>query len=185
MAKTGPLLAPNPPSVTRFSRRCILKPLQVQVQVPVKAINYWKYKTIDAADFPQKSYIFFFLFSFWNWQLTKSTTCGKSFITLGPNQTINNGFLCQSCTEVTGTINYYGNFKMTFVEIQRSSRTFNANWVNWMEVSQRNVNNEVINRSPVVCEPAILLMYNHSVSLWQRDRDTCPDKHWQPVEHCT
>lgn len=107
-SKTGPLLAPNPPSVTKFSRRCIYKPLQVQVQG--KAINSTGKEnnctcTIDAADFPQKSYIFFF-FSFRNWQLTKSTTYGKSFITLGPNQTINNGLLCQNCTRVRGTINY-------------------------------------------------------------------------------
>lgn len=64
--------------------------------------------TIDAADFPQKSYIFF---SFWNWQLTKSTTCGKSFITLGLDQAINNGLLCQNCTGIRGTINYCKNKK--------------------------------------------------------------------------
>lgn len=85
--------------------------------------------TIDAADFPQKSYILFF--SFWNWQLTKSTTCGKSFITLGLNQTINNGLLFQNCTGVRGTINYYTNKKITFGEIQCSYRTFGANWLNW------------------------------------------------------
>lgn len=87
-----------------------------------------KENTIDSADFPQKSYIFF---SFLNWQLTKSTTCGKSFITLGPNQTINNGLLCQSGTGVTGTINYYSHFNMTFGEMWCSSRTFCANWLNW------------------------------------------------------
>lgn len=68
--------------------------------------------SIHAADFPQKSYIFFF--SFWNWQLTKSTTCGKSFITLGPNQTINNGLLCQNGEGVRGTINYHKKTKFDF-----------------------------------------------------------------------
>lgn len=38
--RDSPLLAPNLPSVTKFLRRCIYKPLQVQVEA--KAINYWK-----------------------------------------------------------------------------------------------------------------------------------------------
>lgn len=114
-SRTGPFLAPNLPSVTMSWRRCIYKPPRVQVKAKQSITgkeNNCKC-TIDAADFPQKSYIFFF-FSFWNWQLTKSTTCGKSFITLGPNQTINNGLLCQSCSGVSGTIYYYKNKKLGF-----------------------------------------------------------------------
>lgn len=110
-SKSGPVLAPQSYVIYQILKKS------------ASTIHSGKRKQLQMHSrcrwFPSRNLIS----SFSNWQLTTLTTCGKSFITLGRNQTINSGLFCPKCAEVRGT-------GMTFQAIQRSSRTLRANWLN-------------------------------------------------------
>lgn len=102
LSLTPPAL--NLPSVNRFSEGFIFKPsLTNQAHAGDSEEN--KLKTCYRCRSPKET-LYLRLLSCLKQQLTKSTTCGKSFISLEQNQSLINDLLGPNCSWARGTISY-------------------------------------------------------------------------------